>query len=235
DDLVAVRLLAVHRADDAPTAEHPDAVYEIEDLAQIVADEDQWDAALLETPDDVLHLGCLLHAKCCRGRVHDDELGSEACRARDRHTLPLAAGHVLDLAAQMWDFHARSAQRFDRALHHLAFVEKAERAEIEHDLLAAKEEIGGHIEIVCKRQILKYRLDARVTRLDRASELDFLSVEEDLAARGLFDPRDLTHEGGFPRAVVAYDGDVLAVTQLEIRFLEGVHAAVVLRQLLRAQ
>ena len=57
-----------------------------------------------------------------------------------------------------------------------------------------------------------------------------LPVEVDLACGRLLDAGDLAHEGGFARAVVADDGDMLAVAQLEIGLLQRVDAAIALGQ-----
>ena len=79
-------------------------------------------------------------------------------------------------------------------------------------------------------RVLEHRLDAGLARLERAVEIHFRAVEADLAARALLDAGDLPHEGGFAGAVVAHDGDMLAVAQLEVGAFQRMHAAIVLGQ-----
>ena len=125
------------------------------------------------------------------------------------------------------DLHRCPFQRLARRLAHGLPVENREGAEIEEELLAAEEQVGRHVEIVGQRQRLEHRLDAGLARVDRAAEVHFLAVEDDLAAGGLLDAGDLAHEGRFSGAVVAHDGDMLALAQLEIGVLQRMHAAII--------
>src|SRR5260221_13953862 len=56
NDVVAAGLVAIDGANDAPAAEHPDAVDKIEHLTKVVADQNQRDAAGLEAAHDVFNL-----------------------------------------------------------------------------------------------------------------------------------------------------------------------------------
>src|SRR5690606_35707990 len=66
-------------------------------------------------------------------------------------------------------------------------------------------------------------------------EAHLLAVEPDPAAGTLLHPGDLAHEGRLAGAVVAHHRHMLAVPELEVGVLEGVHAAVVLGQALGLQ
>ena len=54
------------------------------------------------------------------------------------------------------------------AVAHPLVVEDGERPEVEADLLAAEEEVVGHVEVVGERQGLEHRLDAGLARRERA-------------------------------------------------------------------
>src|SRR5690606_12044679 len=118
---------------------------------------------------------------------------------------------------------------------HGAFIEDAERAEIEVGLLTAEEQVGGHVEVVGERKVLEYRLDAVLARFYRVLEGDLLAVEEYAAGGRLLDACDLAHEGRLAGAVVANDGDVLTVMENEIGGLQRVDAAIALGEGLGTQ
>jgi len=142
---------------------------------------------------------------------------------------------VADGVGQVGDLHRRADQgRLGRLAHVLA-VEDRERPQIEQHLFAAEEQVRRDVEIVGQRQVLEHGLDARRARLDRPGKIHFLAVEPDLAAGALLDCGDLAHEGRLAGAVVAHDGDMFALAQLEIRAFQRMHAAIALGEVFGLQ
>ena len=68
-----------------------DPVREIEHVVDVVADEEDPDALVLELADQVAYLGRLRGSEGCRGLVHDQDPGIEMDRPGDGHRLPLTA------------------------------------------------------------------------------------------------------------------------------------------------
>jgi hypothetical protein len=221
--------------DDAAAPEDHDAVAQVEHLAHVVADQDQRLAIVLQGADDVFDLRRFLDPQRCRRLVHDDQLGREGRGPCDRHALPLAARHVTDGVGEVGDLDRRADQcRFGRLAHVFA-VQDREGPEVEQHLLTAEEQVRRHVEVVGESQVLEHGLDARFARLDRSGEVHFLAVEPHLAAGALLDAGDLADEGRLACAVVAHDGDMFALAQLEVCALERMHAAIALGQVFGLQ
>ena len=122
-----------------------------------------------------------------RGRlVHDDELGVEGQRARDRDRLLLAAGEAgrpsggstADAGAEPVD-HRLRPRRVHRGL-----VDDA-RNQPEHGSgrLAAEEDVGGDVLLLGERQVLVDHLDAEPAALRRDRVPDVAAVEADRRRR----------------------------------------------------
>src|SRR5260370_21228960 len=76
-------------ADDLAVLHYRDAIGEIEDVVNVVADEEDADPLGLQLLDELADLRGLLRAER-RGRlVHDEDARVEMDRARDRHRLAL--------------------------------------------------------------------------------------------------------------------------------------------------
>ena len=81
---------------DRPAVEHDEAVGDVEDMVDVVADEQDRAAARPHLPHEVEDLGGLGQRER-RGRlVEDDEVGLLVDGAGDRHALALAAGELAD-------------------------------------------------------------------------------------------------------------------------------------------
>ena len=89
---IRVDIVLVDRADHARRLHHGDAVGQIEDVVNVVADQEDADAFLLELLDEVAHLGGLGGTERGGRLVHDQDAGVEVDRAGDGHRLALAAG-----------------------------------------------------------------------------------------------------------------------------------------------
>src|ERR1700748_1666766 len=78
----------------ASAAQDDDAVGEREHVRHAMADQDDRQALLAQTPDQVEHFRDLSHADGGRGLVHQHDLGVAQPRTGDRDGLALAAGHL---------------------------------------------------------------------------------------------------------------------------------------------
>ena len=96
------------------------------------------------------------------------------------------------------------------------------------EFLAAQKQVGRHIKIIGQCQRLKHRFNAGLPRIQRAFETHLLSVENDLAARRLFNTRELPHERGLARTIVAHDGHMLTLAQFKVSTFQRMHAAIML-------
>ena len=91
EHLVLGHVLDPSSADDLAVLHHRDAVGEIEDVVDVVADKEDADAFGFGLPDELANLRRLGRPKR-RGRlVRDKDAGVEMDRARDGDRLPLAA------------------------------------------------------------------------------------------------------------------------------------------------
>ena len=77
-----------------------DPVGQVEDVVDVVADEEDADALVLELADEVADLGRLGRPEGRRRLVHDQDPGVEVDGPGDGHRLALAAGERLDRRAR---------------------------------------------------------------------------------------------------------------------------------------
>ena len=81
----------VDRVDDAPVVHDADPVGQVEDVVDVVADEEDADALVLQLPDEVAHLGRLRRPERGGRLVHDQDPGVEVDGPPDGDRLALAA------------------------------------------------------------------------------------------------------------------------------------------------
>ena len=86
----------VDGVDDPAVVHDADPIGQVEDVVDVVADEEDADALVLELADEVADLGGLGRAEGGGGLVHDQDPGVEMDRPGDGHGLSLAAGEGLD-------------------------------------------------------------------------------------------------------------------------------------------
>ena len=99
EDLVGRDVGLVDDADDPAVVHDRDAVREVEDVVDVVADEEDADALALQLADEVTHLRGLGRPKGGGGLVHDEDARVEVDRPGDGHGLALPAGEGLRPAA----------------------------------------------------------------------------------------------------------------------------------------
>ena len=86
----------VDRADEPAVVHDADPVGQVEDVVDVVADQEDPDALVLQLADEVADLGGLGRAEGGGRLVHDQDPCVEVDGAGDRHRLALAAGQGLD-------------------------------------------------------------------------------------------------------------------------------------------
>src|SRR5438128_407707 len=209
---VVVQELAARAAhDDAAVLEHVGALRDLERHGDVLLDQQDGEAALVEEVDGAQHLLHHQRGEAERGLVEHDELGRTHQAAADGEHLLLAAGHGAgDLRAALLEPREQREHILQLTLrtvacprNHRAHLEILEHAERGKDLPAF-----GDL------------TDAEVADTVRFQPADRLAFEADRArARGL-DAGDGADERGFAGAVRADDGDDLALWHFERHAIE---------------
>ena len=139
----------------------------------------------LQLADQVEHVLDLAHRQRRRRLVHDDELGVEGERARDRHRLLLPAGQLADDLGHRWQPRAELARSSPRPRARMrAAVDHADRsAEQLLRRLAAEEDVGRHVLHARERQVLVDHLDAERADLAGLAAVERRAVEADARRR----------------------------------------------------
>ena len=91
DDVFLARLAGRNAAHDSTASHHPDPGGQAHYLFEIVADDDNADAAGHEVSDEGLDLSCLPDTERSRRLIHDDELAAPHDTAGDGDRLTPAA------------------------------------------------------------------------------------------------------------------------------------------------
>jgi hypothetical protein len=107
------------------------------------------------------------------------------------------------------------AQQRPRPLLHLDLVQATIR-----DEFAAEPDVGHDIQVLAQRQILEHRRDAEVVRVRGIRQRHDPSVVFERAAVGGVNPREHLHQCRLARAVVAHEGDDLALIDPEVDLAE---------------
>ena len=187
----------------------------------VVADQEDADAILLELLDELAHLRRLLRPERCGRLVHDQDARIEVDGPRDRHRLALAArkpddGVLEALEARIEPAHHLAGFRF-----HGDVVERSPtRPEF-----ASEEEIGSGVDIVGKRERLVDRLDAVFLGVARIGDVRFLAVHEDRPGIALVGAGQDLDERRLAGAVVAEQGDHFSLVEVDRRIVDRVDAA----------
>jgi len=199
-------VLRIGLPDDLAPSENSDPIGYVEDLTQLVGDEDDPLARLLQPVDDLEELFHLLRGEYGRGLVEDDDLGVTEQNLDDLDPLldadwkvlddglrideePVFAGDLLDLLARL--FHVDRAHRLLRRLH------------AEHHVLRDGEHRHQH-------EVLVDHPDACVDRVARVREVPDRAVDDDLTLVGRVEAVEDVHQGGLPRSVLTEEPEDLA-------------------------
>ena len=202
EDLVGRDVGLVDRADEPAVVHDADPVGQVEDVVDVVADEEDPDALALQLPDQVPDLRRLGRPERRGGLVHDQDLGVEMDRARDRHRLALAAGEGLDRDREALEVRVQAAHDLAGRVLHRRVVERP----VAGQQLAAEEQVAGRRDVVGQGQGLVDRLDAEVLGVARVGDrtgLPSIRISPESAAMGA---RQRPHQRGLAGAVARRPG-----------------------------
>ena len=200
---------------DAPAAaQDRDAVADLPNLVEPMADVENGDALADELADDAEDVLQLVLVERRRRLVHDDDLGVHGQRARDRRKLLVGDGQRLESRVD-WKFGADPLQRLFGATPARAPVndeETARRMAEEQVLLDGQ--LRHQVELLVDHRNPRHRPLVRRTHADRGA------VEQDLAARRAMRAGDDLQQGRLAGAVGAEQAMDLARPDGQRRLLE---------------
>ena len=157
-----------------------DPVGEVEHVVDVVADQEDPDALVLELSDEAADLGRLGRAERCGRFVHDQDPGVEVDRTGDRHGLALAAGQGLDRLGEVLEVRVEPTHDLARLGLHAGVIEGPHPRR----QLSAEEQVAGRVDVVGQRERLIDGLDVVGLRIARVADGHGLLVDQDLAAVG---------------------------------------------------
>jgi hypothetical protein len=224
DDLLGTgRPGLAHRGTTA-LPQHRDPVRDREHVLDVVRDQDDRLALRPQPVDESQHLAHLGHRQRRRRLVHDDQLGVDVERPRDRHALPLPAGERLDPDIEVRHVDIELAQELAGPAPHRTPVEEGHARHLANQL-AAEEDVVGDRHLPRQRQLLVDRRNPPGPGVLGPGEFHHPPVEPHLA--GVRPVRAGHHldQRGFACAVVADQRHHLAAAELEVDALERQHAA----------
>jgi hypothetical protein len=186
-----------------------------------VADDDDAEISLAKPADQLQDLLGLCDAQRGGRLVEEHDLGVAQQRSGDGDRLALSAGEAADLRADAAEGgHGKLVEQLQRALLHGGLVEGVHRdrdaAVVTGDLLLTEEEVGDHVEVVAKGEVLEDGGDAELPGRLRRRHLDLLAFEEHLAALCGLHAVHRLDQRGLAGAVVADQRDDLAAVNLEV-------------------
>ena len=189
-------------------------------MLQIVADDDDADAAFAHVSDQIEHPPAFLDAERGHRLVHDHELYLLEEEPADRNRLALAAGEPDDRIVQPRQVNAEAIEQLDRALPHPAVVELWNDAEEPGAKLAAEKYVLRNVEGVDETEALMKATDAgRIGVAGVRSRTGSPSISMRPPSGGLSTGQRLD-QGGLPCPVVADQGQDLTAMDIEG---DGVH------------
>ncbi|ENN88049.1 hypothetical protein RHSP_51373 [Rhizobium freirei PRF 81] len=208
-------------ADDLAVLHDRDAVGEVEDVVDVVADEEDADAFLLQLLDQLADLRRFLRAERRRRLVHDKDAGVEEDGAGDCHRLALATGERLYRLLEALEVGVEAPHHFPGLGFHRDIVERAP-AGLQ---LAAEIEVGGGVDIVGDGERLVDRLDAVFLGVARRADIGGFAINQDVAAVTLVGAGEDLDQGRFAGAVMAEKGDDFAGVEVHRGVVDRVNAA----------
>jgi hypothetical protein len=102
------------------------SITNVHDLLHVVTDEEHCDTLSAETFNEFQHVSGLLHTKCCRGLIKEDDASAPSNSAADGDCLPLASGQSLNGIPHRGDLDSELRQNAGALPVHLPFVEPSE-------------------------------------------------------------------------------------------------------------
>ena len=200
-------------------AQHGDAIGQLENLLQAVADVDDADAALPKTPDHVEEHAHLGRVKRGGRLVHDHQRSLERDGARQRH-------HLLQRHAQVHHRHAEidvHAQPVEQLLRRAAHARPVDPAPASARLAPQKDVFGGG-QVGDQVDLLVDGGDTGGLGLGGRMERDVLAPHEDTAIVLRIGAGQDLDEGGLAGAVMPYQRVDLAMPDVEVNAGQRLHA-----------
>src|SRR3954464_4167431 len=202
--------LGGNRVDALAAPQHGDAVGDLEDLVELVRDEDDAGAVLLQRLEDAEEVARLLGGEH-RGRLVEDEDPRPAEeRAQDLHALLHADADILDARVGV---HGEAV-----AVRQLAHARRG-RVEVEQQALArlvGQDDVLGHRHDGDEHEVLVHHADPVLDGLQRRADADGPAVDADLALVGLVQPVEDAHQRRLAGAVLPEQRVDLAGLQVEV-------------------
>ena len=210
--------LRLRMAGDAPVAQHRDVVADFEHFLQLVRDENDAHAALLQRAHDGEEALRLLRRQHGSRLVEDEDVGVTIKRLDDLDALLHAHRQVLDQSIGI-DGQAVLAGDFEDArARGLAVEEGAAHA------LVAQHDVLGDCEHRHQLEVLVHHADAQRDGVVGVADADLAAVDEDFALVRAVEAVDDVHQGGFAGAVFAQQAQHLALVQRQVDVVVGQHA-----------
>ena len=195
--------------------DHGDLVGDGEDLVQLVADEDDRDALLLQLAQVAEQLVDLLRHQDGGGLVEDHDAGAAVEHLEDLH--PLAGAHA-ELLDQPVGLDAEAVGVGD------ALDLGAGVAADSVQLLGAEDDVLEDGEVVGEHEVLEHHADAGLDRVRRGVQGDLVAVDLDRArVRRLHAVEDL-HQRRLAGAVLPHDRVDGAAPDVDVDVVVGDHA-----------
>src|SRR3984893_6254104 len=209
-DLVLGDIADTGGADQPTILHYIDAVGEVEDVMDVMADEEDADAFLFQRESEIADLLGLSGAKRRRRFVHDQYARIKMDGAGDRNRLTLASRKRADRILEAAEMRVEPGHDPAGLAFHRGVVERAPAGKD----LAAKENIGGSIDIVGQRQGLVDGLDAIGLGVTGRGDMGFFTVDPDLATFSRIGAGKDLDQSRFAGAIMAEQPDHFALMQL---------------------
>ena len=195
-ELAGVDALGVHRVDGGSAPDHGDAVGDAEHLVELVRDEQDRQALLLELAQVVEELVDLLRHQHRRGLVEDEGLGTAVEHLEDLDPLAVAHAEVLD---ELVGVDVEAVVVGDAVDLGAGLVADAVQ------LLGAQDDVLEDGEVVGQHEVLEHHADPGLDGVRGRVQAHHLAVDRDGALVGTLDAVEDLHQGRLAGAVLAHD------------------------------
>ena len=202
-------VLDVHGAHVLALAQHGAAVGHGHDLVQLVGNEQDGLAFLLEPAHDLHQFVDLLRGQHCGRLVEDQDLVVAVQHLQDLNTL-LHTNR--DIADQCIRIHAQ-AVLFAQGHHLFACLGLLQKAHLVG--FHPQNDVVQHAEAFHQLEVLVHHADAQCVGIVGVADGNLLAVFQDLALFRLIQAEQHAHQRTFARAVLAQKGVYLALAQLQ--------------------
>ena len=202
-------VLDVHSAHILALAQDRAAVCHCHDLVELVGDEEDGFALLLEPAHDLHQLIDLLRGQNSGGLIKDQDLVVAVEHLQDLHTLLHPNRDITDECIGVHTQAVLLAQGHD-LLAGLSLLQKAQLIG-----LHAQNDVIQHAEAFHQLEVLVHHADAQRVCIVGVADGDLLAVLEDLTGLRLVQTEQHAHQRTFASAVFAQQGMYLALAQLQ--------------------